>query len=101
LFVCLFVCLLPSDPIIRFCRYNITREGGGAAAADQSELMSLDDDTSSNDALLKAKLDVAIEETLKKQADSMESVVWRDRTLPVKNDKVSPALNGFLCCLFI
>jgi hypothetical protein len=73
-----------ADPIVRFCRYNIARSGGGDG--DEEDLMSIDD--KQGDAMLRAKLDAAIEQTLKKQADSMEHVSWRGCAVPVKSEKV-------------
>ncbi len=49
--------------------------------------MSLNEE-GQGDTLLRAKLDVAIEQSLKKKADSMEQIVWRGSPVPVKNDKV-------------
>eukprot|EP00298_Acanthocystis_sp_HF-20_P010905 c19115_g1_i1.p1 GENE.c19115_g1_i1~~c19115_g1_i1.p1 ORF type:complete len:602 (+),score=179.91 c19115_g1_i1:701-2506(+) len=72
------------DPVLRFCVYNMSRERGGEI--DEKELLSMEEDT--GDLILKAKLEAAIEVNRKKQAQSMESVLWRGVPVPVSNEKI-------------
>eukprot|EP00300_Choanocystis_sp_HF-7_P031091 c40187_g1_i1.p1 GENE.c40187_g1_i1~~c40187_g1_i1.p1 ORF type:complete len:572 (-),score=132.17 c40187_g1_i1:166-1881(-) len=71
------------EPVIRFCLYNLRQEGVSEGEADEIQDLAV-----GADALLRAKIDTAMEERRRKQAESMESVVWRGNALPVRNDKI-------------
>ena len=83
-----------ADPVIRFCGYNIKRAGG---EVDEADLLALNEDGDAG-VLLRSKLDVAIEATLMKQAETMEQVTWRGLTVPVRNDKVCGQCQRVLHC---
>lgn len=67
-------CLL----LFRYCAYNI---GDVRAAADLKEIRLTMGHTDS-------MLDDLIQKTREKQASSLHEITWRQRVIPIKNDKV-------------
>ncbi|XP_002120160.2 signal recognition particle subunit SRP68-like isoform X2 [Ciona intestinalis] len=75
------------SPNIRYCAYTI----GDQSAMD--DLMQMHG-TGRQDPLLSEKLDFLIAESREKKAESMSEIIWRNRTIRVKNNKVRLFLIG-------
>eukprot|EP00299_Pterocystis_sp_00344_P011107 c5126_g1_i1.p1 GENE.c5126_g1_i1~~c5126_g1_i1.p1 ORF type:complete len:603 (+),score=146.17 c5126_g1_i1:37-1809(+) len=69
------------DPIIRFCRYNLTREGG---QVDDADLVG--------EGVGEDMVREALEHSLKRQTANMETVTWRGKQVVVGHDKVRVCL---------
>ena len=69
------------EPSIRFCQYNLSK--------DTKELSSIVDDIE-NVALdlLKSKLDDVLEESRKKQVETLEEIEFLGKKVHLKNDKI-------------
>lgn len=72
---------------LRYCNYILQRHGGQIASQDVLEMQKggLDD-------LLQSKLQHVLEETRMRQAETLESVKWLGKEIPLKNPKIRVAL---------
>ncbi|XP_057311707.1 signal recognition particle subunit SRP68-like [Hydractinia symbiolongicarpus] len=69
------------SPNIRYCAYNL-----GQGGMDINELMKMRSSAVGQD-MLAAKIDAAIQETREKLASSFGEVTWRNKTVPIRNEK--------------
>ncbi|EDO32726.1 predicted protein, partial [Nematostella vectensis] len=72
-------------PNIRYCAYNL-----GESGTDINDLMQLRHCSAGGvqDPVLAAKIDEVLAQTREKEAGAMTEVVWCNRTIPVRNEKV-------------
>mmetsp|Transcript_32750 Transcript_32750/g.74811 ORF Transcript_32750/g.74811 Transcript_32750/m.74811 type:complete len:593 (+) Transcript_32750:2-1780(+) len=80
------------EPSIRYCTYNLQRQGQGQVAVDleRASRELLDMRQSSSGAgfdMLKAKLEGVLSDTRKAQAESLTDITWLGKTAVVENDK--------------
>lgn len=91
------------EPIQRYCRYQLQTQGGaeaaeaagGGGAEDEMSITDLlrDDDSSSLAAsMLRSKLEPIFAQLQSKQAQSLDTVVFRQQALPVTNEKLRVAI---------
>mmetsp|Transcript_18090 Transcript_18090/g.72392 ORF Transcript_18090/g.72392 Transcript_18090/m.72392 type:complete len:298 (-) Transcript_18090:1725-2618(-) len=71
------------EPSIAFCRYSIARQKG----EDPTSMMNAASPRVDN--LVAAKIDAALSESRKVQAESFGSVDWCGRNIPIRTEKVS------------
>jgi signal recognition particle subunit SRP68 len=73
------------EPTIRYCKFNISQEGG---SIDTESLVKMKSETESNQSLdlLKSKLDTVLNDARKHQAKSMKEILWKGERLPIKNE---------------
>jgi len=69
---------------IRFSKY-MQRHAKGGAAGDDEDMSDL---ASSSNELLAAKLETLRQEKLAEQAQSLDTIQWQGKTVPVSNDKL-------------
>eukprot|EP00462_Mataza_sp_D1_P011020 CAMPEP_0175149574 /NCGR_PEP_ID=MMETSP0087-20121206/17324_1 /TAXON_ID=136419 /ORGANISM="Unknown Unknown, Strain D1" /LENGTH=605 /DNA_ID=CAMNT_0016435291 /DNA_START=16 /DNA_END=1836 /DNA_ORIENTATION=+ len=72
---------------LRYCNYILQRQGGQVSTQGLLDMQS-----GQMDALLKSKLQHVLQETRTRQAETLESVRWRGRDVPLKNAKIRVAL---------
>jgi D-mannonate dehydratase len=69
------------EPSIRFCQYNLTKDKKDLSSiVEDIENVALD--------LLKSKLDDVLEESRKKQIETLEEIEFSGKKVHIKNDKI-------------
>lgn len=78
------------DPSIRLIEYDLAklkRAGYEFSEADQAELLALQEEAE-GDELLQRRLDEILAESRKREAETMSTVTWQGRRVPVKNERL-------------
>mmetsp|Transcript_19045 Transcript_19045/g.31202 ORF Transcript_19045/g.31202 Transcript_19045/m.31202 type:complete len:622 (+) Transcript_19045:59-1924(+) len=91
------------DTSIRYCKYNLERSGAEEEDIDMDAskeggeiyfkaMQRKLEDGGEIDLVLQSKLENVIEESRKKQAETIQDVTWRGTKVPVRNDQVRVCL---------
>ena len=73
------------EPSMRFCSYNLRREGGGAADDGEEDALVADAETTSD--FLRSKLEQVLQETRAKQASHLTELEVLGERVPVRSEK--------------
>lgn len=77
------------DANLRYCTYEM--KGSGVDVADLMKLRETLAGSGATD-LLSDKLDSVLAQTREKEAETLTEVTWRDKTIPVRSEKVRVAI---------
>lgn len=69
------------EPAVRYCKYNLSREGPGGS---QEALKQLQAEAEGSD-LLQAKIKKVMEENRRMQSDQASTISWRGQQVPVRS----------------
>mmetsp|Transcript_94880 Transcript_94880/g.152983 ORF Transcript_94880/g.152983 Transcript_94880/m.152983 type:complete len:613 (-) Transcript_94880:378-2216(-) len=76
------------DPLIRYCRYNVSREGGGRdLEADSLVLMEIGRSAAGGD-MLRGKVEKSLADTRLKQAASGHEIEWLGEKIKIENPSI-------------
>jgi len=73
------------DPSIRYCKYNVARQGGATDLAEEELLQIGKTSAGVGNEMLKAKLEKSLAQTRKEKAEAVGAVEWLGQSVPVAN----------------
>jgi len=76
------------DPLIRYCRYNVSREGGGGNLEEETHVLMEIGRSAAGGDMLRGKVEKSLADTRLKQAASGHEIEWLGEKINIENPSI-------------